>query len=168
MGSRKSQTSMLSSREPLMIWKSSNCRLCTESECSCDKRSERNISHGPCHTNQTMTHELYRSCNEQPQLYLGSMTWSADFVIQMCTSLLCHTNTKGWNCTLKLHLQPYQKDSLSSISHYGTLTWRCTTEAVSVGSKRLSRISRNEMVEWDTGMEYSNDICPKLIVIKVH
>jgi len=24
------------------------------------------------------------------------------------------------------------------------------------------------MVEWDTGMEYSNDICPKLIAIKVH
>ena len=36
-GSRKSQMSILSSSEPLMIWKSSNCRLRTALECSCDK-----------------------------------------------------------------------------------------------------------------------------------
>jgi len=39
MGSRKSKMSMLSSLEPLTIWKSSNWRLCTQDECFCDKRS---------------------------------------------------------------------------------------------------------------------------------
>ena len=37
-GSRKSQMSMVSSSEPLTIWKSSICRLLTQSECSCDKQ----------------------------------------------------------------------------------------------------------------------------------
>jgi len=36
MGSRKSQMSMLSSSELLTIWKSSNWRLFTRYECSCD------------------------------------------------------------------------------------------------------------------------------------
>ena len=37
-GSRKSQMSIVSSSEPLTIWKSSNCRLNTRSECSCEKQ----------------------------------------------------------------------------------------------------------------------------------
>ena len=46
MGSRKSQMSMLSLSEPLTIWKSSNCRLYTEYECSCHK-SKRNHQSWP-------------------------------------------------------------------------------------------------------------------------
>ena len=44
--SRKSQMSILSSNEPLTIWKSSNCRPYTASECSCGK-SERNHQSWP-------------------------------------------------------------------------------------------------------------------------
>jgi len=49
-GSRKSQMSMLSSNEPLTIWKSSNCRPYTAPECSCDKR-KRSHQSWPGHTN---------------------------------------------------------------------------------------------------------------------
>jgi len=54
--------SMLSSYEPLTIWKSSNCRLYTVFECSCDK-SKRNhqsrpllklTSQNPIYTIQTI------------------------------------------------------------------------------------------------------------------
>ena len=44
-GSRKSQMSMVSSFEPLTIWKSSICRPYTPLECSCDKQV-RISSHG--------------------------------------------------------------------------------------------------------------------------
>ena len=49
-GSRKSQMSMVSSSEPLTIWKSSICRLLTDSECSCDKQVRINDQSWPGHT----------------------------------------------------------------------------------------------------------------------
>ena len=113
IGSRKSQMSMLSSREPLTIWKSSNCRLGTTLECFCDKSKE-NYQSWPGHTNQMST-QLYHCCCKCTSR-VPLVTWSIPVVINIYLPLM----TKPLLfCTLKyqrLHL--YSQTSPNALSRF--------------------------------------------------
>jgi len=71
----------------------------------------------------------------------------------MTESLLCHTNIKIAIVYPQTPPTALSEGLIIRHSHHVTF-WKCTTEAVSVGSKWLSRISGTEMVEWNTGMTF--------------
>ena len=100
VGCTKSQMSMLSSYERLMIWKSSNCRLSTVFECSCGKSNKRIISRGQAtQIKCTQTWTTCHDCSEYTSLNCTPVVeyWFCDvnaYLPLMTESLLCHTNIK--------------------------------------------------------------------------
>ena len=74
-GCRKSQMSMLSSCEPLTIWKSSNCRPYTTSECSCDK-VKGIVSHGQATQIKCLHMNYVMAAKNVLVLYLGRVEYT--------------------------------------------------------------------------------------------
>ena len=116
-GSRKSQMSMVSSSEPLTIWKSSICRLLTQCECSCDKQVRINDqSHGQA-TQISLTKCLHMNdvitVTNVLVSYPGScwvrFWYRCDLIVYLpfMTKTIPIMNTQIYQRTHKLYLQSY-------------------------------------------------------------
>ena len=114
--------SMVSSSEPLTIWKSSNCRLMTQSVCSCDKQV-RIISHGQA-TQISLTKCLHMNYVITVTNVLVSYPGSCWVRFWYWCHLIVYLTKSFLHCMI----QSFSAERLiikHSIPHHGTL-WRCT------------------------------------------